>query len=185
MGLFDKVTSKLFEMEPIMDSGNMPLVGELPELSDVDLLDVQLDNVNTDTIVEDIYVGNGLEDLTSSIFKVENVINSLPKEMPTATKQSTAAQLLESFGLTIETVCRDGQTRLGVLEVAKEKLNFDSAAVIQSKEDTIEEYKEIIASLEREIADENNSINNSNTKISEEMERVQKLVEFIIPGGVS
>lgn len=183
MGLFNKVSAKLFEFEP--DEGDMLLAGDTSEFVGMDLPDVQLGDGNADTIVEDIYSGNGLMDLSSSIFKVESVINSLPKEMPTATKQATAAQLLESFGLTIETVCLDGQTRLGFLEAAREKMSFDSAAVIEHKEQAIEEHKEVIANLEKEIADENDAINRSNTKISEEVERVQKLVEFIVPGGVS
>lgn len=178
-----RLFNKLFE--PVTDDTEYTLSVNSEDCGSVELPDVQLDEVNVNTIVEDIYSGNGLTDMTCSIFKVENVINSLPKEMPKSTKQATVSQLLNSFGLTIESVCLDGQSRLDILEAAKEKMNLDSSAVIKQKEQEIEEHKEVIAILEKEIADENDTINNSNTRIAEEIERVQKLVEFILPGGVS
>ena len=35
------------------------------------------------TLIYDIYMDNQLSDMSQSIFKVEELINSLPKEMPT------------------------------------------------------------------------------------------------------
>ena len=49
-------------------------------------------NVNTESIthenlISDIYNQSGLSDLSKSIFKIEELINSLPKEMPNETKK--------------------------------------------------------------------------------------------------
>ena len=48
--------------------------------------DVELESVNTNTLIDDIYSQNNLYDRSKSIFKVEELINSLPKEMVTDTK---------------------------------------------------------------------------------------------------
>lgn len=48
---------------------------------------VELDEVRTDTLIDDIYTQNELFDKSKSIFKIEELINSLPKEMVTETKE--------------------------------------------------------------------------------------------------
>ena len=50
---------------------------------------VELDSVNTDSLIEDVYTQNELLDKSKSIFKVEDLINSLPKEMVTETKRTS------------------------------------------------------------------------------------------------
>ena len=74
-------------------------------------VEVELDDVNTDTLIEDIYVQNELYDKTKSIFKVEELINSLPKEMVTETKKTSVLAILGSFGLTVTDVIIDGDNR--------------------------------------------------------------------------
>lgn len=60
-----------------------------------DEVEAELSEVNTDTLIDDIYTQNGLDDKSKSIFKVEDLINSLPKEMPTDAKRVLLHQLLE------------------------------------------------------------------------------------------
>ena len=62
-------------------------------------VEVELDNVNTNTLIDDIYAQNNLYDKSQSIFKVEELINSLPKEMVTETKRASVLSILGSFGL--------------------------------------------------------------------------------------
>ena len=81
MGIFLK---KNFFVEEIPD--------ETPDIPDVDTdfdtteTNAELDSVNTDTLIDDIYSQNNLADKTQSIFKVEELIKSFPKEMTTETK---------------------------------------------------------------------------------------------------
>ena len=66
---------------------------EMSDLPDVDTdfdtteTNAELDSVNTDTLIDDIYSQNNLADRTQSIFKVEELIKSFPKEMTTETKK--------------------------------------------------------------------------------------------------
>ena len=57
---------------------------ETPDIPDIDTdfdtteTNAELDSVNTDTLIDDIYSQNNLADKTQSIFKVEEFIKSFP-----------------------------------------------------------------------------------------------------------
>ena len=52
-------------------------------------VEAELESVNTETLIDDIYAQNNLADKSRSIFKVEELISSLPKEMATETKRNS------------------------------------------------------------------------------------------------
>ena len=81
-------------------------------------IDVNTENVSQENLIADIYSENDLSDLSKSIFKVEELINSLPKEMPDATKKATVLSILASFGLTIDEVLADAKDRNAVIKSA-------------------------------------------------------------------
>lgn len=56
---------------------------------------INLDVVNTETLVSDIYAQNELYDQSKSIFKIEDLMNALPKEMVTETKRTVCYLPLE------------------------------------------------------------------------------------------
>lgn len=141
--------------------------------------DVELENVNTNTLIDDIYSQNNLYDKSKSIFKVEELINSLPKEMVTETKRSSVLSILGNFGLTNIEVVSDGENRIEVLNGIKEKINVDYQESILEKEAQIEEFKKNIADLEIEIAKEQNEMKDSNETILEESNRIKELVKFV------
>ena len=146
-------------------------------------VEVELDSVNTDTLIDDIYTQNDLYDKSQSIFKVEELINSLPKEMVTETKRASVLSILGSFGLTATEVSDDGEKRIEVLNGVKEKINTESRDSISEKEEKIEEFKKAIANLETEIANEQNEVKISNEAISTEISRIKELVKFV--GGTN
>lgn len=146
-------------------------------------VEVELDSVNTDTLIDDIYTQNDLYDKSQSIFKVEELINSLPKEMVTETKRASVLSILGSFGLTATEVTNDGEKRIEVLGGVKEKINIESSDSISKKEEKIEEFKKAIANLESEIASEQNEVKISNESISAEIGRIKELVKFV--GGAN
>ena len=96
-------------------------------------VEVELDSVNTDTLIDDIYTQNDLYDKSQSIFKVDELINSLPKEMVTETKRTSVLSILSSFGLTATEVVDDGEKRIEVLNGIKEKINTESGNSISEK----------------------------------------------------
>lgn len=146
-------------------------------------VEVELDSVNTDTLITDIYAQNELFDKTKSIFKVEELINSLPKEMVTETKKVSVLATLGVFGLTVTDVTLDGESRIDVLSGVLAKILGEGNDTVVSKETEIEEHKKEIARLEKEISDQKNEMKVSEDTINTEISRITSLVKFVEGGN--
>lgn len=146
-------------------------------------VEVELDSVNTDTLITDIYAQNELFDKTKSIFKVEELINSLPKEMVTETKKASVLATLGVFGLTVTDVTLDGECRVDVLRGVLDKILSEGNGTITSKEVEIEEHKKEIARLEKEISEQKNEMKVSEDTINTEISRITNLVKFVEGGN--
>lgn len=174
MGLLKKL--KLVE-EVDVDQANSGYIG-----SDVDYeedVDVNLDEVNTDTLVSDIYEQNELSDQSKSIFKIEDLMNALPKEMVTETKKNSVLSALGVFGLTSEEVVADGSKRVEILNAALNKITSEKDDAITDYQDAIESAKETIADLEKSIAKEQAELKASTETIVAEASRINKLISFV------
>jgi hypothetical protein len=179
MGFLKSIGKAFVEEVPTENNGAEEDLGSCGEEN----VEVELDSVNTNTLIDDIYTQNDLYDKSQSVFKVEELINSLPKEMMTETKRVSVLSILGSFGLTATEVVDDGEKRIEVLVGVKEKINTESNDSISEKEEKIEEFKKAIADLETEISNEMNDVKISNEKISAEIGRIKELVKFV--GGVN
>lgn len=176
MGIFSGIKSAL--VEEVVDCQS-----EVPQddynLYEETISNVELDDVRVDTLISDIYDQNGLSEMDKSIFKVEEVINSLPKEMSTATKKTTVLSILSSFELTPDEISLDGNQRIDVLIDILKKIISDNEALVFDKKQLIEEHKKQIEELEKEIATNQEETKCSDEKIRTEIERIKGLVEFI------
>lgn len=143
------------------------------------MVDASLEQINPDTLISDIYAENSLSDKVRSIFKVQDVINSLPSEMTTAAKKNTVLSLLGNFGLTITEVAEDGNNRIAILNQVNTNISKECDDLIADYESQIESLKEEIAEKEKLIVDEKDKKTSSNALISAEVETVNKLVKFI------
>lgn len=146
-------------------------------------VEVELDSVNTETLITDIYAQNELFDKTKSIFKVEELINSLPKEMVTETKKASVLATLGVFGLTVTDVTLDGENRIDVLSGVLTKILGEGNDTVTSKEAEIEEHKKEIARLEKEISDQKTEMKVSEDTINAEISRITSLVKFVEGGN--
>ena len=146
-------------------------------------VEVELDSVNTETLITDIYAQNELFDKTKSIFKVEELINSLPKEMVTETKKVSVLATLGVFGLTVTDVTLDGENRIDVLSGVLNKILGEGNDTVTSKETEIEEHKKEIARLEKEISDQKTEMKVSEDTINTEISRITGLVKFVEGGN--
>lgn len=148
-------------------------------IEDVDVGEAELDAVRTDTLIEDIYSQNELADKTKSIFKVEELINSLPKEMVTETKRSSVLATLEVFGLNESDVELDGEKRAEVLNSILIKISEEADETISGKEEEIENHKKGIQRLEKEISAQQLELKSSQETIETENKRIIDLIKFI------
>ena len=151
-------------------------------VEDTEIL-VELDEVHTDTLIEDIYAQNELSDKSKSIFKIEELINSLPKEMVTETKRGSVLATLGVFGLTVTDVTLDGEQRVDVLNSILSKILNDGENIVIDKQAEIENHKKEIARLEKEIADQQSEMKTSENNINAEVDRISGLIKFIEGGN--
>lgn len=144
---------------------------------------VELDEVHTDTLIEDIYTQNELSDKSKSIFKIEELINSLPKEMVTETKRGSVLATLGVFGLTVTDVTLDGEQRVDVLNSVLSKILNEGENIVIDKQAEIENHKKEIARLEKEIEDQQSEMKTSENNINAEVDRISGLIKFIEGGN--
>ena len=142
-------------------------------------IDVNTENVTQENLITDIYNQNELSDLSKSIFKVEELINSLPKEMPNETKKATVLSMLSIFGLTLEEVISDGNERCLVIESALSAITNENNDVINNNNASIEQKKLEIQELEKDNSDRALVVKNTEDKIETEVKRIKDLVKFV------
>lgn len=175
MGFFKTIKGAFIEEIP---NENYDILTEDIEITMAETA-VELEGVNTDTLINDVYTQNDLFDMSRSIFKVEELIASLPKEMATDTKRSSVLAILGSFNLTATEVVEDGDKRVGVLKGVKDKIDSDCKFTITEKETQIEEFKKAIEALTIEIANEYEKMKKSDEIVSAEISKVEALVNFV------
>lgn len=174
MGFFQTI-GKAFVEEVPMENYEAPIDMDVYD----DAVEAELAEVDTNTLIEDIYTQNELYDKSHSIFKVEELIASLPKEMVTDTKRASVLAILGSFNLTSIEVLEDGEKRIDVLNRIKTQIDLDCKDAIANKEAQIEELKKSIADLTVEIANEQDKMKTSDEIISDETVKIGNLIKFI------
>lgn len=142
-------------------------------------IDVNVENVTQDNLISDIYNQNNLSDLSKSIFKIEELINSLPKEMPNETKKTTVLSMLSIFGLTAEEVMCDGNERCSAIKSALSVITDDNNYVIDNNSTSIEQKKLEIQELEKDNAERTLVIKDTEDKVESEIKRIEDLIKFI------
>lgn len=141
-----------------------------------------VDEVDKETLIADIYAKNQLTDISRSIFKAEDVSKSLPMEMATDTKRGAVLGILSSFNLTATDVTTDGENRLKVLESVQTQIQMNNSAAIGERRDRIEDLKSQIEVLNKEISDLEHETEVSDDVIDTEVKRIRGLIDFIIGG---
>ncbi len=144
-----------------------------------DDVEVNTELVSQDNLIEDIYNQNALSDLSKSIFKVEQTINSLPKEMPNDTKKATVLTILSNFGLTVDEVVEDGYSRQTIIRSALNAIVEENESAILTNKTIIEQKKMEIQELEKDNANRETVIKNTEDKVELELKRISDLVTFI------
>ena len=140
---------------------------------------VNTDGVTQDGFVQDVYNKNELSDFSRSIFKVEEVMNSLPKEMATAVKKTTVHTILTSFGITVDEVLRDAERRKDVIAAAVYSVTNENNDAIHQNEAEIEQKKIEIGELEKDNAEKEEFVKDIVGNTEKELERIDALIEFI------
>lgn len=171
---------KNFFIEEMPSEASYPVdVPDIPDVSEeVSVEPVSLDNFGSDTLIQDIYSKAGITN-PNGIFKVEEVAGNLPKETPKAVKRATTLSMLNSFGISVESVMEDGSVRVEALTSTLSGISEDSRQFVENSEAEIEGYKVKISELERAIASSKEEADIASDKILAEKERIVGLMEFV------
>lgn len=141
-----------------------------------------VDLVDRDTFIESIYQKNNIADKSTSIFKVDDVMKTLPIEMANEAKRNTVLGILTSFSLTSIDVVADGENRIAILSAVDSQIKETNQSEINNREAKIEDLKQQIAELNKEVSELKEITSTSETLINEETKKIQSLVDFIIGG---
>ena len=173
----------LFERWGLIERVEEPEYEEVISTEIEEEVDANVEGVSNENLISDIYNANSLSDVSKSIFKVEELINSLPKEMATKTKRDTVLAILTSFGLTSEIVAVDGANRVEILRAAFKEMSDAYSEEIARCQEEVENRKKEIEELQKHIAITEQTCKSCNEKITYETERISGLIAFLAGGN--
>lgn len=172
MSVFSKVGAILVEsvpQEPYEDD----------TFQEEDPPSVDMESVESNTLVSDIYEKNDMCNFSHSIFKAEELIGSLPNTMATDVKRKSVLSILNSFDITADEIIDDGVRRLSLLVAANGTIDKEGADFISRTESQIEACKVQITEMEKRIAEKKAAMKTSEETIQTEASRIDSLVKFI------
>lgn len=166
-----EVATDVNDVEPVDDTPEDSM-----EISSVELVDVPNEDILS---VDSIYAENGMEDCTGTVYKVDEMIQTMPQEMPTATKKVTILGMMNVVGITADEVKADAANRTALLNtVVPEKIrqlndelsgnNSQIEALKQDIENLQKRNKEILAAM-----DANQEL------LQKETDKISGIVNFI------
>lgn len=165
---------------------------EMPEVADVNVgipfgpnieqpVPVQVEVPEGDTIdVQAVYESNGMNPTDAvTVYKIKDVIDTFPSEMPTKTKRATVKNLMMTLGYDAAAIMSDAEQRKELLRtVGNDKMNalFDE---MKSNDQQIESMKEQIEALTNRNCEASAAIEKITNIVQDELKMITSIEEFI------
>lgn len=165
---------------------------EMPEVADVNAgisfgpnieqpVPVQAEVPEGDTIdVQAVYETNGMNPADAvTVYKIKDVIDTFPSEMPTKTKRATVKNLMTTLGYDAVAIISDAKQRKELLRaVGNDKMNalFDE---MKSNDQQIESMKEQIEALTNRNVEAGAAIEKITNAVQDELKMISSIEEFI------
>lgn len=143
---------------------------------------INIEKTAPSTLVQDAYLAQGISDTSKSVYKVEEFINAMPSDMPNKTKQSSVLGILTVSGMNANDIIVDADVRVATLTGALETVVNENKKIVDDANLDIENLKQAIENANHVIADKEGIIKHSENIIAVEVERINKLKEFV--GGM-
>lgn len=135
-------------------------------------------------LIQKIYEDNDLTNCDVSVYKVEDLMASLPKETPDKTRKIIITNLLATLKLGFDAINDDANERVNVLLAVKEQVIGKNNTSIANLKAEIQDMKAKIEEAEMLIEKTKAEINNVDTAIVMEVNRINDLINFITPEEV-
>lgn len=165
---------------------------EMPEVADVNAgvpfgpnieqpVPVQVEVPEGDTIdVQTVYETNGMNPADAvTVYKIKDVIDTFPSEMPTKTKRATVKNLMGTLGYDAAAIISDAEQRKELLRtVGNDKMNvlFDE---MKSNDQQIESMKEQIEALTNRNVEVGAAVEKITNIVQDELKMISSIEEFI------
>lgn len=142
---------------------------------------VQAEVPEGDTIdIEAVYNANNMNPADSvTVYKIKDVIDTFPSEMPTKTKRATVKNLMTTLGYDAAAIMSDAEQRKELLRaVGNDKMNalFDE---MKSNDQQIESMKEQIEALTNRNVEAGAAIEKITNTVQDELKMISSIEEFI------
>lgn len=142
---------------------------------------VQAEVPEGDTIdVQAVYETNGINPADAvTVYKIKDVIDTFPSEMPTKTKRATVKNLMATLGYDATAIISDAKQRKELLRaVGNDKMNalFDE---MKGNDQQIESMKEQIEALTNRNVEASAAIEKITNTVQDELKMISSIEEFI------
>ena len=145
---------------------NEPVQAEVPEGDTIDIAAV--------------YDANNMSPADAvTIYKIKDVIDTFPSEMPTKTKRATVKNLMTTLGYDAVAIISDAEQRKELLRtVGNDKMNalFDE---MKNNDQQIESMKEQIEALTNRNCEASAAIEKITNIVQDELKMISSIKEFI------
>ena len=178
MGLMNKIKGSIFEEDPNTVIVEVP--GSIPQ----ELLNVQVSNisVSVDTTnvleIDGIYANAALADKEKSIYKVEEIKNTLGTLPKDAMKAATLG-MMGVVKLTAEEVQADATNRTEILLESLTQYSAETAKIKSEAETEIADLEARIDEAKKRIATRELEQEKSQETITAELDRIKVTADFI------
>lgn len=138
-------------------------------------------NIDTDNLISInlVYENNDLNDLESSIFKVDQIKNVLPENLPKEAKKESVIGMMGVSKLTVDTVLLDAEKRTSILNSALSKFTDETLNIFSDTEEKIAELEDTINSLRSTLTERKKLQEDQAELIEKEIDKINSIVNFI------
>lgn len=149
--------------------GVEPTTQDTPEVPEGDMFDIQA-----------VYAANDMDPADAvTVYKIQDVLASLPAEMPSKTKKTTIKSLMTTLGYDAVAIETDASSRIELLKSAgNEKMNA-LFAEMKENDQKIESMKEEIEALTTRNTEAGNAIEQMATDVQNEVHKIESVLEFV------
>ena len=155
-------------------------ISEEPQQTTIEIQDIPEDMLLEDVItVEEVYEKFGLTQMETSIFKVDEFLSVLPKELPNDAKKTSVLGILSASGLSLDSLLNDATSRQSALLSTFDAFTNETNSIVDTKKAEIEDLEQKIDQLKTEINDRKKAQESQEDIVMKEKEKIQNIVNFI------
>lgn len=139
---------------------------------------IEINNKNVASI-EEIYAATKLDDLSRSIYKIQEIQSVLPNTLPVATKKESVLGMMKVSNITLENVLDDANFRKEVLSQILKETSEDHLSFTEECNEEIRQLEARINELKENMISKNLEQEQQEKIINNELNTIESIVSFI------